>query len=51
MTHFYEGFKNANASNMTALYKDNIHFKDPVFGDLHGERAKAMLHMLFSKNN
>ncbi|SCY07660.1 SnoaL-like domain-containing protein [Nonlabens sp. Hel1_33_55] len=51
LTQFYKGLKNANASNMTALYKDNSHFKDPVFGDLHGEHAISMWHMLFSKNN
>lgn len=31
---------------MIACYHPDIHFSDPVFTDLHGNRAKAMWHML-----
>lgn len=31
---------------MIACYHPKVHFSDPVFTDLHGNRAKAMWHML-----
>ena len=43
---FYEAFKNCDATAMTSLYHDEIEFKDPAFGLLKGQRAKAMWHML-----
>ncbi len=34
---------------MIACYHPQIHFADPVFTDLHGNRAKAMWHMLCAR--
>lgn len=31
---------------MIGCYHNDVHFSDPVFTDLHGNRAKAMWHML-----
>lgn len=47
---FYRSFSNADAEGMIACYHENIVFKDPAFGELHGERAKAMWRMLLSRN-
>ncbi len=33
---------------MTDCYADSVTFEDPAFGKLHGERAKAMWHMLLA---
>lgn len=47
---FYGSFSKANAEGMNACYHENIIFKDPANGELHGERAKAMWSMLLSRN-
>ena len=46
---FYRAFAAIDSDRMTALYHDDITFKDPAFGTLHGDRAKAMWKMLLSK--
>ncbi len=43
---FYNAFKNIDAEAMNTCYHDDIVFKDPAFGVLKGERAKAMWQML-----
>jgi limonene-1,2-epoxide hydrolase len=43
---FYEAFAKRDAEGMVACYADDVHFSDPVFPDLHGDRAKAMWRML-----
>ncbi len=43
---FYTAFAAANADKMNACYHDNIEFSDPAFGQLKGEKAKAMWAML-----
>lgn len=43
---FYEAFKRRDAEAMVACYADDVQFSDPVFRDLHGERAKNMWRML-----
>ncbi|WP_405202237.1 nuclear transport factor 2 family protein [Dokdonia sp. LLG6352-1] len=48
---FYKSFQEGNASGMTACYHDNIVFSDPAFGELQGNRAKAMWHMLIERSN
>ena len=48
---FYGSFSKANAEGMISCYHENIVFKDPAFGELHGEKAKAMWSMLLSKNS
>lgn len=49
MHKFYGSFSNSDADGMIACYDDNITFKDPAFGELKGERAKAMWQMLLAK--
>ncbi|NRA93665.1 MAG: nuclear transport factor 2 family protein [Psychroserpens sp.] len=43
---FYQAFKALDSEKMVSCYADNIHFEDPAFGTLHGERAKNMWRML-----
>jgi ketosteroid isomerase-like protein len=43
---FYTAFQQRDHAGMIACYHPDIHFSDPVFTDLHGNRAKAMWHML-----
>jgi ketosteroid isomerase-like protein len=43
---FYDRFAAKDADGMVALYADDVTFHDPTFGELHGERAKAMWRML-----
>lgn len=46
---FYTHFKHLNAQGMIACYHQDVHFSDPVFEDLHGERVFAMWQMLCAK--
>ena len=48
---FYTAFSEGNSKEMVACYHDDITFQDPVFGQLQGQRAKAMWLMLLSKKN
>lgn len=50
ITRFYYSFANGKIKNMQDCYADNIVFKDPVFGELKGSRAKKMWEMLLSRN-
>ncbi|MGK0390313.1 MAG: limonene-1,2-epoxide hydrolase [Maribacter sp.] len=43
---FYTAFNELDAEKMVAYYHDDIVFHDPAFGELKGERAKAMWRML-----
>lgn len=43
---FYTAFNNLDEETMISCYHDDIVFKDPAFGTLKGERAKAMWQML-----
>lgn len=43
---FYTAFANLDEEGMVACYADDIHFEDPAFGILAGERAKNMWRML-----
>lgn len=43
---FYEAFGNCNGAAMTACYTADAHFRDPAFGDLHGDEIGAMWRML-----
>jgi ketosteroid isomerase-like protein len=46
ITDFYEAFARRDAEAMAACYHDDVVFSDPVFGELHGERARDMWRML-----
>ena len=43
---FYDAFGRKDAETMAACYASDIHFTDPVFGDLYGDEAVAMWRML-----
>lgn len=43
---FYSAFNNLEPEVMTSLYHEDVVFEDPAFGQLKGDRAKAMWHML-----
>lgn len=43
---FYAAFAKRDADTMASCYHPEIHFSDPVFTDLRGERAGAMWKML-----
>jgi ketosteroid isomerase-like protein len=43
---FYAAFAECNGAAMTACYAPDAHFRDPAFGDLHGEEVGAMWRML-----
>jgi ketosteroid isomerase-like protein len=48
--HFYSSFKNSDVNGMIDCYAENIHFSDPIFGTLRGEKAKAMWMMLLERS-
>jgi ketosteroid isomerase-like protein len=43
---FYGAFARKDGDAMAAAYAPNVHFRDPAFGDLHGEEPGAMWRML-----
>jgi len=43
---FYDAFARGDAAAMNACYASDVTFSDPVFGELHGDRARAMWTML-----
>lgn len=43
---FYEAFSQRDAATMAAQYAPNVHFRDRVFPNLHGDQAGAMWAML-----
>ena len=44
--HFYTAFQQLDAESMTACYTEDVHFRDPAFGELHGREAADMWRML-----
>ena len=49
ITKFYTAFLNGDATKMLECYHNEVVFEDPAFGQLKGDRAKAMWKMLLSK--
>jgi len=45
---FYTAFTNGDAETMINYYSNDVIFKDPAFGTLKGDKAKAMWKMLLS---
>ena len=43
---FYEAFRRRDGDAMAACYAPEVHFRDPVFGDLFGTEAGSMWRML-----
>lgn len=46
ITRFYDAFAACDGDAMDACYHPEVHFSDPVFPDLRGERAGNMWRML-----
>jgi len=46
LERFYESFSRGDASGMNACYARDVAFSDPVFGQLDGDRTRAMWSML-----
>lgn len=46
---FYNAFAQQDASTMNSLYHEDVVFKDPAFGELTGDEAKAMWTMLLQR--
>lgn len=46
ISSFYTAFSNQNSEAMNNCYHENIVFNDPAFGELKGDRARAMWSML-----
>jgi ketosteroid isomerase-like protein len=42
----YDAFGRCDGAAMTACYREDAHFRDPAFGDLHGAEVGAMWRML-----
>ena len=49
VTAFYSAFQNKDIEGMISCYHDDITFEDPAFGELKGNRAKAMWTMLIER--
>ncbi len=47
---FYTSFSERNAEKMVECYDANIHFLDPVFGNLYGEQVGKMWRTLIDKS-
>ena len=43
---FYSALQQRDAAGMAACYQNDARFSDPVFPDLHGDRARGMWAML-----
>jgi ketosteroid isomerase-like protein len=46
---FYRAFQQRDGEAMAACYAPNVHFSDPVFTSLDGDRARAMWKMLCAR--
>lgn len=49
IARFYGAFQQRDAAGMNACYHRDVHFSDPVFPDLRGDRARAMWEMLCAR--
>lgn len=49
ISSFYRAFQQRDAAGMNACYHPDVHFSDPVFPDLRGDRARAMWEMLCAR--
>ena len=46
---FYTAFQQRDAETMAACYADDVVFRDPAFGELHGEEARDMWRVLVAR--
>lgn len=46
ITRFYDAFAKRDAEGMAACYHPEVVFRDPAFGELHGDQARDMWRML-----
>jgi len=49
VTRFYTSFAKRDPEGMLAAYHPDVTFSDPVFVDLHGDRARGMWRMLAAR--
>lgn len=49
LERFYQAFDARDAESMAGCYHDDVVFRDPVFGELRGERARDMWRMLVAR--
>ena len=47
---FYTAFARKDGDSMASAYAPDVHFRDPAFGDLHGEEPGAMWRMLTGRS-
>ena len=47
---FYLAFARKDGAAMASAYAPDVHFRDPAFGDLHGEEPGAMWRMLTGRS-
>lgn len=47
---FYTAFAKSDAAGMTQQYADDVIFEDPAFGQLKGQDAKDMWHLLMGRS-
>lgn len=47
---FYAAFARKDGDAMAAAYAPDVHFRDPAFGDLHGEEPGGMWRMLTGRS-
>ncbi|MGB5943763.1 MAG: nuclear transport factor 2 family protein [Leeuwenhoekiella sp.] len=47
--NFYAAFQQKDPKAMTACYHKDVIFSDPAFGNIKGDRAKAMWYMLIER--
>jgi ketosteroid isomerase-like protein len=50
MMRFFTGLREADIDVIRACYAPDVTYRDPVFGELHGERAIDMWRMIFSRD-
>ena len=51
INRFYTAFANGDAAGMRACYHPEVVFRDPVFGELHGDEVGGMWEMLLSRKS
>ena len=51
LDRFYQAFQRFDAAAMNACYAPDVSFTDPVFGTLHGDRARGMWQMLAARSD
>lgn len=51
ITKFYTAFANHDYESMSKCYNNDMHFRDPIFGDLNYKQVTMMWKMLIERGN